>query len=159
MSLFIKVFLETDRDLNRIQATLEENGVTIENLRQALSRTQKPLNTIRQGIERGNHLYEDNLQDYELEDLVEDYALLLTPHGVANIANSFDFICALKNFGYYHFLFFPDKNDTQTLAFIDVEDEVEKTYLSMEDIFKMFCVGRTDDNPFAVFDDCRCEVV
>lgn len=152
-------FLETDRDLNCINAALKEDGVTIENLRQALSRTQKPLNTIREEIESGNHLYEDDLQDYELDDLIEDYALLLTPDGIARISNSFDCTCALKNFYNYHFLFFPDKNDNQKLVFAEIEDETDVASLSMKEIFEWFYVARTDENPFAVFDNCRCEVV
>lgn len=151
-------FLEP-ADCDRIQATLEENGVTIENLRQALSKTQKPLNTIREEIESGNHLYEDDLRDYELDDLIEDYALLLTPDGIACISNSFDCTCALKNFYNYHFLFFPDKNDNQKLVFTEIEDETDVMSLSMKEIFEWFYVARTDENPFAIFDNCRCEVV
>lgn len=150
-----------DMDLNRIQSTLKENGVTIKNLRKVLAETQKPLATIRQEIVKGNHFCEENLQNYELADLIEDYALLLTPRGVACVSNSLSYTCAFRYFYNYYFLFFPDENDSQTLVFTEIKDESDTTSLSMKEIYEMLCLARSrsDDNPFAIFDDCRCEVV
>lgn len=120
---------------------------------------RKPLDEIRHCIERNNHERTDDLTDYSLHDLIQEFALMLDVEDVARFANSSDHICDLGRFQNYQFIYFADLADNRKLAFTEVDNETDVTETTMKEIYEMLVAARSDDNPFAMFDDCRCEVI
>lgn len=120
---------------------------------------RKPFDEIRHRIERNNHERTDDLTDYSLRDLIQDFALMLNAEDIASFANSSDCFCDLGRFQNYQFIYFADSTDNQKFAFTEVDDETDVSVVTMKEIYEMLVAGRSDDNPFAMFDDCRCEVI
>lgn len=150
--------------LQNIKQVLTEKGVTTDVLVDEVYNHchEKSLKETLHCIKHNNHWNSEDVEANSLMDLIQDFTLILDIEDIASFSNSNDYVCSLGHFQNYQFIYFPDLNDKRELAFTEVDNEHDVTKATMEEIYNMLksaCFEKPFDNPFAMFDNCRCNIL